>query len=200
MPGKIMSEIAKIIDQVIKEHIAPLMKERSFKKKARTFHKQSNDATLVVNIQASQWNQGVEGQFTVNLGAYFPDVETICESLPVKGIPKEYNNTVRKRIGQTMPSNCDKWWEIKPSTNLGNLGSDVALALSEYGLPWLQSMSTKESIKNELVAQRQYLRAAGLSLLNGCADEAKGFVQKQLKDKPLAASRTKSWAKRHGLL
>jgi hypothetical protein len=195
-----MSDIAKIIDSVVRDHIHPLLKERGFRKQERTFRKVGEESTLVVNVQASQWNQGLEGNFTLNLGAYFEDIENICDSHEIKGLPKEYDCTVRKRIGQTMPGNFDKWWAITPSTNLAEIGKEVSAALSEYGLPWLESVASKRSLESELESRREYLRASGLCLLKGNIEGAKRFVQKQIKDKPLAASRTKAWAKSHALM
>jgi hypothetical protein len=131
---------------------------------------------------------------------YFADIEKICDSHEIHSLPKEYDCTVRKRIGQTMPGNFDKWWEINPNGSLEDIGEDVAAALSEYGLPWLESVASKRSLGSELEARREYLRAAGLSLLEGNIEGAKAYIRKQLKDKPLAASRTKNWAKNHALM
>jgi hypothetical protein len=64
-----MSQIEKIIERVVREHIHPLLKEREFRKQAKTFHKIGDESTLVVNVQASQSNEGLEGKFTINLGA-----------------------------------------------------------------------------------------------------------------------------------
>ena len=195
-----MSEIGNIIDSVVREHIHPLLKQRGYRKQARTFHKIGEESTLVVHIQASQWNQSADGQFTINLGAYFADIEKICDSHEIRGLPKEYDCTVRRRIGQIMPSNLDKWWEINPGANLEEIGKEVAAGLSEYGLRWLESVASKDSLAAELESRREYLRAAGLSLLEGNVEGAKEYIQKQLKAKPLAASRTRTWAKRHALM
>lgn len=195
-----MSQIAKIIDSVVRGHIHPLLKNRGFRKQGRTFHKVGDESTLVVNVQASQRNQGLEGQFTLNLGAYFADIEKISDSHEIHGLPKEYDCTVRKRIGQTMPGNLDKWWKIQPGGDLAEIGQEVAAALSEYGLPWLESVASKESLGNELESRREFLRAAALALLEGNVEGAKEYVKKQLEDKPLVASRTKMWAKNHALM
>ena len=195
-----MNQIAKVIDSVVSKHIHPLLKERGFRKQSRTFRKEGGESTLVVNVQASQWNEGLKGQFTINLGAYFPDIEKICDSHEIKGGPKEYDCTVRSRIGQTMPGNFDKWWEIESSSNLDEIGKEVADSLKEYGLPWLERVAAKKSLRSELEIRREYLRAAGLSLLEGDVESAKKYVEEQLKNKPLAASRTKTWARNHALI
>ena len=195
-----MSQISKIIDSVVSKHIHPLLKERGFRKQSRTFRKEGSESTLVVNVQASQWNEGLEGKFTINLGAYYQDIEDICDSHEIKGGPKEYDCTVRSRIGQTMPGNFDRWWAIDASSNLDDIGKEVGDSLKVYGLPWLERVASKKSLRPELESRREYLRAAGLSLLEGNLESAKEYVEKQLKDKPLAASRTKSWARNHELI
>jgi len=112
-----MSDIAKKIDAIIKERLAPLLKNIGFKKKARNFYREFENRIELINVQSSKWNEGNEGQFTINVGVYYPEISEITDALPVKGMPKEYDCTVRERIGLLMPENKDKWWKIDSSSN-----------------------------------------------------------------------------------
>ena len=69
------SDIAKKIDQVAGGELAARLKEHGYRKKGRTFHRRTDEATCIVNVQASVTNAGHEGMFTVNVGVYFPKIE-----------------------------------------------------------------------------------------------------------------------------
>jgi hypothetical protein len=88
--------------------LAPLVKKEGFSKSGRNFHRQSGNNWLVVNVQASQGNIGTHGKFTINLGVYLPEVSLLVSD-PLRGKPKEYDCTVRKRIGCLMPGARDHW-------------------------------------------------------------------------------------------
>ena len=75
-----MSEIGKRIDSIVRERLAPLLKKNGFKKKARNFYQEFPDRVEVINVQASQWNEGNEGKFTINVGVYYPEISKIIEA------------------------------------------------------------------------------------------------------------------------
>lgn len=94
-----MSEIARSIDEVIRLGLADWMKAHSFKKNGRNWHKNQGGNWLIVNVQASQWNMGNEGKFTINPGVYATAIAALAGKKPLEGKPKEYESTVRERLG-----------------------------------------------------------------------------------------------------
>jgi len=67
-----VSDISKLIDEVVKLGLAPLLKERGFRKSSRDFQRRVDENWQIVNVQASQGNVGTAGKFTLNLGVYLP--------------------------------------------------------------------------------------------------------------------------------
>ncbi|KPJ91600.1 MAG: hypothetical protein AMJ53_11285 [Gammaproteobacteria bacterium SG8_11] len=194
-----MSEIAKRIDAIIKEGLAPLLKNNGFKKKARNFYREYSDRVEVINVQASQWNEGNEGKFTINVGVYYPEISKILEAPPVSGAPKEYDCTVRERIGLLTPENKDHWWHIDGSVNDLEVAENVANQVEKICFPWLSEMSDLENVKNYVVKNKAFV-AAGIALFQGYREEATDLIKKALKQKPLAKSKINSWGKKHGVV
>jgi len=89
----------------------------------------------VLNVQASQSNSGADDKFTLNLGRYFPSVARVVGGPEPQGLPKEYESTIRRRIGRLMPGSSDHWWSVSSSTDPDKLGAEVASIVQAVGLP-----------------------------------------------------------------
>lgn len=194
-----MSEIAKRIDTIIKEGLAPLLKKNGFKKKARNFYRESEDRIEILNVQASQWNEGNEGKFTINIGVYYPEISEITGAPPVKGMPKEYDCTVRERIGHLSSDNQDRWWNVDGTVNDLEISENVANLVEQLCLPWLSKMSDLEKVKNSIINKLAFV-AAGIALFQGNREEASALIEKALIQKPQAKSKINAWSKKHGLV
>ena len=194
-----MSEIAKRIDAIIKEGLAPLLKNEGFKKKARYFDREHENRIELINIQASKWNEGNEGQFTVNVGVYYPEIEKVTDALPVNGLPKEFDCTIRERIGHLSQDNKDTWWKINSSSNDAEVSENVANHVKDLCLPWLDVMSSLDDVKDYIAKNNRAFVAAGIALFQGNRDEASAYIEQTLKQQPLAISKINSWSKKHGL-
>ena len=195
-----MSEISKLINQIIKEGLAPLLKKEGFKKTGHNFYRELSNRTEVLNIQASRWNEKSEGEFTVNLGVYFPEIAHITEAIPFKGMPKEYNCTVNKRIGHLLENGCDHWWKISPSANLNHLAEDLTQKVKKYGLPWLEKMADLNILKEELKNNNRAFVASGVALLLNSKQDALNYLQLAYKQQPLASENIKAWGIKHELI
>lgn len=194
-----MSEISKIIDSIIKADLAPHLKSRKFRKKARSFYREHNDRTDVINIQLSLWNRGENGKFTVNLGVYFPEIAFITDAPPLKGILKEYNCTVRQRIGFLKPRGCDDWWEIDDLTDLKAISLQLLNDVKIYGLPWLDKMSELDEVKKEASNNNLAFVSAGIALYQSNLDEAAIYLKLAKKQQPLAVERIMAWAEKNNI-
>ena len=93
-----MSEIGKRINAVIAHRLAPCLKEAGFRRKGRTFHRVADERTDVVNVQGSKWNAGRTGEFTINVGVYYPQIAELYDEYRPDGLPEEYHCTLRSRI------------------------------------------------------------------------------------------------------
>lgn len=194
-----MSESAKRIDAIIREELAPLLKEVGFKKKARNFHREHADRIDVINVQASRYNDASSAKFTVNVGVYYPAIAEMSDALPVKGAPKEYDCTVHSRIGALREDRRDFWWTIEPSSDHASIAKDLAQNVRVCCVPWLECMGNLDAVKDTMANKNRSFIAAAIALHQGNRSEAQDFLDRALKEQPLARSRIVAWARKHAL-
>lgn len=195
-----MHVIGKRIDAIIKEGMAPMLKKEGFKKKAGNFYREFENRIEIVNVQANKWNESSIGQFTINVGVYYPAIAEITEALPVKGMPKEYDCIIRERIGFLSPEKKDAWWNIDKTTNDLELSEEVTEQVKTLCLPWLAKMSDLNEVKTSVAHKNRAFPAAGIALYQGNREEALEYIKLALKQQPLAKSKINAWACKHGLM
>jgi hypothetical protein len=144
------SESGRIIDEVIRRYLHPLLKEHSFVRKARTWNRTRAEFIDVVNVQASQWNTGEAGVFTVNLGVFSPEIHQIISGKQSPTFVKEYQCVVRTRLGkednQVTGLMLDQWWKFDSKTDLEQLGREIADLLVTHGFPFVERLNSLEAL------------------------------------------------------
>ena len=193
----VMSEIAQSIDKVIKLGLADLLKEYGFKKSGRNWHKAQGENWLIVNVQASRGNIGSEGQFTINLGVYATSVAALAGQKPLGGKPREYDSTLRERLGVIVDGK-DHWWRIDGGTNLPSIADDVVEKMKLFGLPWLSAHSEVAQI-SETLKDSPSLLSVCAAWLAGSKDEAIQRLHSAIASRPAAKSHFRAWASRNGV-
>ncbi|WP_394537640.1 DUF4304 domain-containing protein [Lysobacter enzymogenes] len=187
---------AKRIDSVIAQGLVPLLKAHGFAKSARTFHRQRDGRWHVVNVQASSGNSAGQARFTLNLGLYLPELDALAGNAAVTDKPKEYDCTLRERIGLLMPQARDHWWTLAPDTDADALAADLAQAMSAHGLPWFDAYATAELIAAHFADAPTVLSAAA-ALAAGQNEEAARRIERMLVERPRAQAVAKAWMARH---
>lgn len=81
---------------------APDVEGVGLQKHGRTFVRDTGAAAQIFNVQASQWNQGAEGNFTLNLGVYFPAVAERRGQLAPGAYPRDVRQFA-ERQGIALP-------------------------------------------------------------------------------------------------
>jgi hypothetical protein len=176
-----MSEIGRRIDQVIRLDLGVRLRRHRYRKHARTLYAQGDQQIKLVNVQASQWNTGIEGRFTLNLGVHWPQIHEILERAPLGRFPKEYECTPCSiRIGHLMPDGRDHRWQLNPATDPASLAEEVGLSWEHYGHPWLEDVSDPEGALKWLLSQGQEISASALSLYLGRTREAADLLNRAL--------------------
>jgi len=193
-----MSEIGSQIDRLVKEHLAPPLRAAGFRGSGRSFCRSAGEAIQVVNVQSSKWNQGSEGKFTINLGVFFSTIARLVDPERVPVSPKEYECTVRARIGKALGSAQDLWWEVDSSTQTQVLGAQVSDLLMSAGLAWLDRNSQLDAALEELRHQPVPLAAALISL--GRTGEAASVIESAVAGGGPAEAYQRRWGMKHGLL
>lgn len=200
-----MSGLSKTIDAIIAESLHPLLRTRGFKKKSRTFIKDAGIKgdgayVLVINVQASSFNYDGEGRYTVNLGVYYPRVAEVSGALPIKGgFPKEYDCTVRERIGALMPGGQDHWWQVREGQDIHKAGIDLSEAVRQYGLEWFGTVSDIKRLRRRLRQEDNLKAAASICLMEGEREEAARLIRQSIREHPRSAAHHIQWADKHSL-
>ncbi len=198
-----MSAVAKIIDAVIAAGLAPTAKAAGFAKGGRNFWRAERDAVLVTNVQASRHNQGDAGEFTLNLGVYFPAVGARAD-LPARdpARPAEPDCQLRQRIGHVMPTKDDHWWWVDGSTNSLVLGTEVADIWRRGGLAWLEANRDLDTAADRLAAAGPPFLAIQFRVAQGRLDDARQLLARLQNDAsvfPGHRDHVTAWAVKHGL-
>lgn len=135
-----MSEIKEIIDEIVQAALAVPLKEQGFKRSGRNWRRPKADSIQVINVQASRHNLGTNGEFTVNLGVYFPRVPVELAAT-ITDKPTEPDCHVRQRIGGIL-GRGDFWWKIRSRANLAEIIREVQQFVLADGLEWLDGFKT----------------------------------------------------------
>jgi hypothetical protein len=191
-----VSEIGKRINAVIGHGLAPLLEEVGFRRKGRTFRRESPDRIDVINVQGSKWNAGRTGEFTINVGVYYPRLAELYDPYRPDGLPEEYHCTIRNRIGMLMGRRTDKWWKLGRYTRDEKVSADVTDCVRDHALPWLEEMSDLDNVKREV----SRFVAAVIACHQGRNDEARRLIVESCDEAPAVAGQTKAWAIEHGLI
>lgn len=197
-----MSEIARRIDRVIKDGLAPVLKSQGYRKDRRTFRRREVQGTRVVNVQGSQWNAEDEGRFTVNLGVYFPTVVPFLDWMRETERPTEGDCVVNERIGFVMPARLDHWWAVTSETDLSALAREVREAWEQFGAPWLDAHADLEAARTLAMHKNLPYWAAAVSLALNDQASARAHLAEALaaaSGKANLTAQLRDWGRRHGI-
>jgi len=193
-----MSDISNVIEDVVKAGIAPILKNAGFKKSARNFHLVQPESIAVINVQASQWNAGNEGQFTLNVGRYYPSIDEQIRGEMLSRLPKEYQCTIRRRIGSLMPSRKDNWWPVATEKDNDRIVTETCDAVSNYALPWLTSIESIVGLTDLLDHEASFDAAEIFNALGNKAS-ARKCLRRLISENPTDRQRIEGWAHQHEL-
>lgn len=192
-----MGDVARSIDEVIKLGLADLLKTHGFKKSGRNWHRADGENWLIVNVQASRSNFGEIGKFTVNLGVYAAAVAALAGQGAINGKPKEYDSTIRERLGN-LAYGRDHWWEIESGSNLDLISADLVEKMLSVGIPWFDS---HRDIAHLAAALRNSpsLLSISAAWLDGDRDEAVRRLREAIERRPAAKEHFSAWAINNGV-
>jgi hypothetical protein len=193
-----MSDIAQSIDEVLQLGLSDLLKSHGFKKSGRNWHRADGENWLIVNVQASSSNLGGEGKFAINLGVYFAAVAALAGQKALVGKPKEYDSTLRERLG-VLAYGSDHWWAIEPGSNLSSISTDVVEKMQSVGLPWLDSHRDISRISAALKDSPSLLSVCS-AWLAGSKEEAIRRLQAAVASRPAAKAHFSTWATKNGVV
>ncbi len=135
---------------------------------ANAFSRQRGDVLHLVEIQRGKWSTKSSLELTVNLGVL--SLELAKRTGRHEQGPQICFCHWSARLGELMPEQQDKWWEISSATQVPTVADEVVDALIQYGLPALSALDSTQSLKNFWESGRyggltEFLRDKYLDLL-----------------------------------
>ena len=139
----------------IEKPIAIFLKEQGFRKKGRTFNRETEKGIIQVihlqsgtfpigNYEIPGFRESLYGKFTVNLGVAIDEIWRVSYPKFVKkDIWKEYDCTIRTRLSELLYGR-DKWWEITNESQ--TTAQEITDGLSSKALPWFKRFESREKI------------------------------------------------------
>ena len=168
MPKSVLS---KQLDE-IQRTLTPVLSARDFRKKGRTYNRSTDDTLIhVVNIQMGPSDppgttyipglrENMYGLFTINLGVYVPEVADLHEGERPKAYVREYNCSIRARLGELDGNRQDIWWHIATGAELA---SELESRFERHGFPFLERFSTRDQIVSHFQLYQQRMKLAACS-------------------------------------
>ncbi|HRI03472.1 MAG TPA: DUF4304 domain-containing protein [Pyrinomonadaceae bacterium] len=139
----------KLIDELIKDYFAPILKDKGFRKSGANFWRDNVNVIDVLNIQKSQWNDAWKASFYINLGAYWKAFHRDQHTEFKSKFPREYDCTAFSRVLEPTV----KTWSLQPNSDLSDVGIILTKTVQEVAFPWFEEMHSEVNILNHL--QRQ---------------------------------------------
>lgn len=143
--------------RTIAQPLRELLKPRGFKKTGLTFSRPLDDVDHLIGLQKSMASTADESRVTLNLAVWVRRLATVRAGLVEK--PNIWDAHWRLRIGQLMPAHADRWWTITSDDQAILVGSEIAAAVSQYGLPVLGELMDADAV----IALWRRGRAPGLT-------------------------------------
>jgi len=156
LPNK--AELKNHLDSIQKE-VYLLLKPIGFKKKGRTFNRQSEDGIYqVINIQSGRYEFGDKyvipgfrenyyGKFTVNLGVMVREIYELESHNKPKDIYQDYDCQIRTRLTH-LTIKQDLWWTISDDNH--QTTNEVIEGINSHGLEWLDTFENRDKICSNL--------------------------------------------------
>src|SRR4051812_45735763 len=107
-----MATARELYDAMIRERIAPTLREHGFRKQRNRFARAEAGGWQVIDFQASQFGSRDKVHFTINVGTAYPELRRDDEAWTDEHSPPEYDLHVRERIAWLMGEDRDKWWAV----------------------------------------------------------------------------------------
>jgi hypothetical protein len=139
----------------IQKEIYLYLKPLGFKKKGRTFNRQTEDGIYqVINIQSGKYEFGDKyvipglrenyyGKFTINLGVMVKEIYDLDIYHKNKDVYQDYDCTIRTRLSR-LTVKKDIWWAI--TDNNLTIAKEIIEGLNSHGILWLDNFENRDKI------------------------------------------------------
>ena len=125
---------------LMKERIAPKLRELGFKGSGQNFNLPSESHWALIGFQKSMFSDSQELKFTINIFVVGKNEWDTARSersyFPAKPSPTtKWGIGWERRIGFLLPEKCDHWWSMKVNSNFETISGQVVEYIAKYALP-----------------------------------------------------------------
>lgn len=158
-----MTQIShKIYNDIVANHIGPLMKVHGFKKKGSEFHRLNQDGDIVQVLGAHfRKIRGEDaGWITVGVRVGSRSVARFLRMVPqVRGLGNLSEDApiiFGTDLGHLGPSRNLQEWQITPKIDTETLGQELLKEIRNHALPFFERYLTLKDVTNALESGRTY--------------------------------------------
>lgn len=191
-PATAQSEIKAILDSAV----APLLKERGYRRSGNNWRKKEECITKILNVQLSQFNSADEAKFTINLGAYHEAFHVSRGTVKPANDVKEYDCDIRLRIGRLMGAG-DHWWIVAWNKDNAKVRAGVRYNIENVALPWLDAIVGLPSFLQFFQERSMHFDAAVAAHLLGRPEVPNLLSAAVASANPYFRRTVEDWAKTH---
>jgi hypothetical protein len=146
------------LNAILRDWITPLLESQHFRRRKRSYEKQLDGLSWLVEVQHSHWHDATESQFTVNCGVYIPGVVSAYLNRPERRIIDSTDCCIHQRIGLLAEQQRDKWWELRFDDDCHavdpQIGIDFRDRMSRHVFPFFDRFQFIEQVWQFLVCPR----------------------------------------------
>ncbi|MCU7843418.1 MAG: DUF4304 domain-containing protein [Candidatus Thiodiazotropha sp. (ex Monitilora ramsayi)] len=143
----------ELIDRSL-EPLSAYLKSAGFSKSGRNYYRSNGETTAAFSVISSSWNGPNQAKFGIAVGVAVP---SLAKKLGVS-IPKKVTRTGQCScsvdIGFLGPEKQQSGWEVKFALTPDAAGKEIVRCVEEYGLPWIEDVSTEEGFVKWLGTQQ----------------------------------------------
>jgi len=146
-----------LIHELVRDHLAPLLKGHGFRKKGRRFWRQRRGLIEVVTVQSSEWNNAWEGRFCIELGLCPEKIQKRIGGVFAFDVLPPRVCVFTQRLTKNMERAKNHWWSVKPGTAVAPLGKEINQDFEQIAFPWFIARSDPKRIEVEVSARWPHL-------------------------------------------
>ena len=150
-----LSTTRQAIADVSRDYCRLLLKPHGFKTRGTAFWRETDGLLHDISFQASMWGSAASGQFTINVGVTHPEMYALFMRRPIPRNPSSAHWPITQRIGVLLPERRERWWSVDDTTDVRDLGEEVAGVLETAAIPFLDSLRTRQQLSTYLEGGRR---------------------------------------------
>lgn len=182
MIEKRITNYKKVLKTVLKDDIAPLLKESSYTTKGTSFYKIEQDIVKYIDLEYFRWNSPQSLSFWFNIYLFYGDF-TKTTKIDRNTLFKEGANLFFRRIGYLW-SEENHMYQISNEISPNELSKQMQSDITDNLLPFFEEMSSLDSIisylreENKKIGTNFYSLAIAIALAKaGRKEESRQYFQ-----------------------